>query len=377
VFARDKQLPPTGDWNIWLLLAGRGFGKTRTAAEFVRDQIENHDVKSITFVGRTPAELRDYMIEGVSGILNIYPPDARPLYEPSKSRITWKNGARAILRSSESPDSCRGAASDLIWCDEIAAYKHPQLIWDNLMFGLREGKNPRVVCTTTPRPIQFLKDLIARKDCVTVTGSTYENKDNLAKVFIEQIIEPYAKTRIGRQEIFAEILEDIEGALWKFKLIDDLRVKTHPELKRVVIGVDPAGSANKKADETGIIVVGIGIDEHMYVLKDSSFHGTPEQWAAEVVRLFDLHKADKIIAESNFGGDMVKSSKSKFIRAEPISSIYEQMKAHHVGLFQELENEMCTYTGDTKEKSPNRLDALVFAANEVMLNSNEPQLLFL
>jgi phage terminase large subunit-like protein len=262
------------------------------------------------------------------------------------------------------------------------------------MFGLREGKNPRVVCTTTPRPIQFLKDLIARKDCVTVTGSTYENKDNLAKVFIEQIIEPYAKTRIGRQEIFAEILEDIEGALWKFKLIDDLRVKTHPELKRVVIGVDPAGSANKKADETGIIVVGMGIDEHMYVLKDSSFHGTPEQWAAEVVRLFDLHKADKIIAESNFGGDMVKStlqtkrqnlpvdvthsSKSKYIRAEPISSIYEQMKAHHVGLFQELENEMCTYTGDTKEKSPNRLDALVFAANELVLNPpNLPQIIFI
>lgn len=393
--ARPKQLPPDGDWDTWMVLAGRGFGKTRTGAEWIRELVEKTDRKlRIALVGRTPSDVRDVMIYGPTGIMTISPPWNRPLHEPSKRRLTWKNGSVAITYSYQNPDELRGPGKDFAWCDELASAPTSES-WDNLMFGMREGEHPQTLITTTPRPTSLIKTLA--KSSIVVTGSTYENKENLAKSYIKYIEEKYANTRLGRQEIFAEILEDIEGALWTLATIDRNKVKSIDRklLSRIVVAVDPSASSDKDSDETGIIVCGLGTDTFGYVLDDFTILGTPNERAHQIKRAYEKWEADFIIAEKNNGGDMVEymiktvdpqnkmpvklvhASRGKFTRAEPIAALYEQNKIKHVddgtGRLQLLEDELCSWT-PIISLSPNRLDALVWGFTKLMLNDRSPRL---
>ncbi|PZN08384.1 MAG: ATP-binding protein [Bacillota bacterium] len=394
-WARPKQLPPEGPWRIWLILAGRGFGKTRTGAEWVREQVERHGRRRIAIVGRTAADVRDVMVEGESGILSISPPWFRPVYEPSKRRLTWPNGAIATLYSADEPDLLRGPQHDAAWADELAAWRRPEA-WDNLMFGLRLGPDPRVVVTTTPRPVKIIRDLLQDPTCVVTRGSTYENAANLAPAFLEQIISRYEGTRLGRQELYGEVLDDVPGALWQRKRIDELRVREAPELVRVVVAIDPAVTSEEGSDETGIVVAGRGVDGHAYVLADRSCRMSPDGWARRAVKAYYDFDGDRIVGEVNNGGDLVetvirtvdpkvpykavRASRGKAVRAEPVAALYEQGKVHHVGTFEHLEDQLCQITPDGYQGagSPDRADALVWALTELMLEDYaEPDILWL
>ena len=383
-WGRPAQFAPQWDWNYWLIMAGRGFGKTRCGAEWVRQQVKTS--KLVNLIGATVDDARDIMIEGESGILAICPPDERPTYISHKRRLEWPNGARSLIFTADEPERLRGKQHMKLWCDEVCAWRY-QESWDQAMFGLRLGRLPQAVVTTTPKPIKMLKDLLADERTALTTGSTYDNQDNLAPTFLHKIIARYEGTRLGRQELLAEVLEDTPGALWKRSRIDELRVKEVPRLRRVVVAIDPAVSTKEGSDETGIIVAGLGFDDHIYVLADLSGNYTPDEWATEAIRQFDKWKADRIIAEVNNGGDMVEAairtkrksisykavhaSRGKVIRAEPVSALYEQGKAHHVGAFAILEDQMCVFTTDYDRTkmgySPDRLDALVWAATELGL----------
>ena len=258
LWARPKQLPPTGAWAVWLVLAGRGFGKSRTGAEWVRDMVETGKARRIALVGPTAADVRDVMIEGESGILAVCPPWNKPIYEPSKRRLTWPNGAIATAYSADEPERLRGPQHDAAWCDELCAWRYP-MAWDMLIFGLRLGDDPRCVVTTTPKPVKLVRDLVKDSTTTITTGSTYENEENLAEPFIKAVKKRYEGTRLGRQELHAEILDDNPGALWKRKQIEDLMVREHPPLLRIAVAVDPAVSANATSDETGIVTGGIGL----------------------------------------------------------------------------------------------------------------------
>ena len=399
-WARPSQLPPEGDWLVWLILAGRGFGKTRCTVEWVRREVEAGRAGRVALVGATASDIRDIIVEGESGILNTAQPSFMPKWEPSKLRLTWPNGAQAFCYSAEEPDRLRGKQHDAAACDELASWKQPET-WDQLMFGMRLGKQPRVVIATTPRPTPIIKGLVHRgkldpQDVHITKGSTYDNRANLAPSFIETIIQRYEGTRLGRQEISGALLDDNPGALWKRARIDELRVKSAPELRRIVVAVDPAVTANANSDETGIVVVGLGDDGHAYVLEDASISATPAQWGARVVRAYRTHNADKIIAEVNQGGDLVeaviraadqyapyravRATRGKAVRAEPVAALYEQGRVHHVGMHGELEDQMVEWdpstTGqgkrvDSDDKrtrgSPDRVDALVWALSELML----------
>lgn len=381
---RPKQSLPPGSWITWLILAGRGFGKTRTGAETVRIWAKNFPI--IHIVGATAADARDIMIEGESGILAISPPYERPNYEPSKRRLTWPNGSKAIIFSADEPDRLRGPQCHKAWADELASWRYPDA-WDQLNFGLRLGTSPQVIVTTTPRPTKIIRGLAKDKTTHLTIGTTYENRDNLADAFFHHILTQYEGTRLGRQEINAEILEDIEGALWNSKLIELSRVKTHPELTRVVVAIDPAATSKKDSDKTGIVVCGKGIDGHGYVLEDRSGIYSPQQWARVAIGLYEKHKADRIVAEINNGGEMcehvlrsqvsnvsyksVHATRGKAIRAEPIVSLYEQGKCHHVGILPELEEEMTGWAPDLGLSSPDRLDALVWAFTDLMLGKTD------
>ena len=384
LWRRPKQTTPTGAWRVWLILAGRGFGKTRTGAEFVREQIDAGNARHIALVGATAADVRDTMVEGESGLLAIYPPDRRPRYEPSKRRVTFHNGATASAYSADEPDRLRGPNHDLAWADELAAWRYPDA-WDQLMLGLRIGDHPRVVVTTTPRPTPIIQRLMKQTDgSVAVTrGSTYENSANLADDFLSEMKRRYEGTRLGRQELHAEILEDVEGALWSRDEIDADRRADAPATRRVVVAIDPAVSSNEDSAETGIVVAGFGIDDHGYVLDDRSLRGTPTDWARTAVDAYHDNKADTIIAEANQGGDMVKhvlrtidstvpiklvhASRGKRTRAEPVAALYEQHRIHHVGFFHALEDQLCSWVPDLGV-SPDRLDALVWAFTELMID---------
>lgn len=385
-WARPKQKEPTVSWYIWILLAGRGFGKTRVGAEQVRKWVEQ-GYKRIALVGQTPAEVRDTMVEGESGILNISPPWNRPSYEPSKRRLTWPNGAIATAYSAENPDLLRGPQHDKAWVDELAKFKYPQETWDNLMFGLRLGDNPQTVITTTPKPIKTLKEIMQYNKVYITRGHTHENKANLAQAFIDTILDKYEGTRIGRQEIYAELLEDNPDALWQRDNIEGLRVTKHPELKRIIIAIDPQATNEETSAETGIVAAGLGADGQGYILDDLSIKATPDMWGRSAVTGYYKFSADRVIGEVNNGGDMVEytirtvdpnvpfkkvhASRGKQIRAEPVSALYEQGKVHHVGTFPELEDQMCEWVpGDT---SPDRLDALVWALTELMLEKEKPK----
>ena len=378
--ARNNQTPPDGLWTAWILLAGRGFGKTRAGAEWIRSQVESGKARSVALVARTPAEIRDTMIQGPSGLLSICPPWFMPEYESTKRKLTWPNGATAHLFSSYEPDQLRGPQFDAAWCDELASWKYPRDTWDNLAFALRLGADPRCVVTTTPKPIALLRELVARPDMIVTRGTTYDNEDNLAPSFYAHIRSRYEGTRTGRQEIHADLLDQSEDALWERQWIDDSRVERAPEsLARVVVAIDPAVSSNPRSDETGIVAAGIDSDKRCYVLADGSGRMSPNKWANRALALYDKHYASRIIGETNNGGDLVgevlraasgggtftfqkvNASRGKYARAEPIAALYEQGKVHHVGTFPELEDQMCTWTPHTTDVSPDRMDALVWA----------------
>ncbi|MGY3590138.1 putative phage terminase large subunit-like protein [Bradyrhizobium sp. USDA 4341] len=385
--ARASQLPPPGDWLGWLAMAGRGWGKTFTGAGWVNELVETGTAGRIALVAPTAADARDTIVEGQSGLLRMAPPWNRPQYEPSKRRLTWSNGAIATTFSSEEADRLRGPEHDAAWADELAAWNEPQATWDMLMFGLRLGKHPRWLATTTPRPIKLLKEILARegRDVVVTRGSTFENEANLAPTFLAAVRQRYEGTRLGRQELNAELLSDMPGALWQLDWLDRDRVSVAPELRRIVVAIDPAVSNNEGSDETGIIIAGITRDDHVYVLEDLSGRYAPHEWAAKAIEAYRRHKADRILAEVNNGGAMVEAtiraldprvsfkavhaSRGKVVRAEPIAALYEQRRVHHVGNFTMLEDQQCAFTSDFDRArsgySPDRVDALVWALTEL------------
>ena len=329
------------------------------------------------------------MIEGPSGILTVSPKHDRPLYEPSKRRLTWSNGAIATTFSADEPERLRGPQFDFMWADELAAWNYPAA-WDMALFCLRQGKQPRAVVTTTPKPTKIIRDLVNREgqDVAITRGSTFENAANLAPAFLSEITKRYQGTRLGRQELQAEILDDVPGALWQRAWIDRDRRERAPELKRIVISIDPAVKSGEDSDETGILVAGVGHDDHGYVLQDLSGRYAPHEWAKVAIAAYHRHQADRIIAEVNNGGEMVElvlrqvdatvsfravhASRGKVTRAEPISALYEQGRVHHVGAFDLLEDQCCAFATDFDRAkagySPDRMDALVWALTELMLN---------
>lgn len=386
-WARGEQFPPGGkEWFVWFIKSGRGWGKTRTGAEFVRDRVAK-GARKIAIVGQTKADVRDTMIEvGDSALLKVCPPWDRPLYEPSKRRLIWKNGAIGMIYSGDEPNQLRGPQHDTAWVDELAKFKYPQDTWDNLEMGMRLTESPQVCLTTTPRPIPIIKELLKDPTTVTVSGKTFDNEANLPEIYLRRIKRKYSGTRLGRQEIDGEVLEDNPRALWHLSKIDEYRVQAAPTLIRVVVAIDPAVSTGPDSCDTGIVAAGLGSDGHGYVLSDKSLMATPKAWAAEAVGMYYALKADRVVAEVNNGGDMVEStvrmydeevsykavhaSRGKAIRAEPVSALYEQGRVHHVGCFPELEDQMCNWVPGDSTKN-DRMDALVWALTELMVTDSE------
>jgi phage terminase large subunit-like protein len=382
LWARDAQLPPPGDWTNWLILAGRGFGKTRTGAEWVREAVKTSPHTNL--IGPTADDARDIMIEGESGILAACPKRERPVYMPSKRRLNWPNGAKSLIFTADEPERLRGKQHSALWMDELASWRYTEA-FDQAMFGLRLG-TPRCCITTTPKPSKIIRDLMADSATVLTRGSTYQNRANLANAFFASIIKAYEGTRIGRQELNAEVLDDNPRALWSRKAIDALRLRAAPLLRRVVVAIDPSVTSNENSDEAGIIVAGVGFDDHLYVLADYSVIGTPQEWATAAVQAYHFWQADRIIAETNNGGDLVEAvlrmvdplipyrkvtaTRGKVIRAEPIAALYEQGRAHHCGSFDRLEDQMVEFDPTINGPSPDRMDALVWAGTDLMLGGN-------
>ena len=381
-WARPNQLPPDGDWFCWMLLSGRGFGKTRTGSEWILSRVRQ-GYRHIAIIGKTAEDVRNVMVEvGESSILKVCAPWEKPIYEPSKKRLTWKNGAVATFFSSEEPESLRGPQFDSIWVDELAKFDNPDLLWDLMEMGLRLGNKPQVVVTTTPKPLKLIKRLVKDPKTVVTKGSTFDNAQNLNAAFLERIEAKYKGTRLGKQELYAEMLEDVEGALWSYKTIENNRVSTLPQLKRIVISIDIAITSNKiKSDKTGITVCGLGIDGLGYLIADLTGIYTPDQWATKAIWAYDNWKADRIVAEANQGGDLIEhtlrtinknisfkkvhASKGKVTRAEPIAALYEQNRIKHYGIFEELESQMTEWVpGDD---SPDNMDSMVWAFTELMV----------
>lgn len=380
--ARPNQIMPGDDWDIWLVLAGRGFGKTRTGAEAVREVVEKNTAERIGLVAETAADARDVM---VAELLRIFPTDERPIYTKSNRCVEFHNGAKAFTYNAVEPDQLRGPQHDFMWHDELAKWRYARETWDQAQFGLRLGRHPRQVVTTTPRPIELVKSIISGQEgkVHTTRGSTMENRANLAGGFIEHIYRVYAGTRKGRQELDAEVLSDMPGAIWAQSVIDSYRVSKAPELGRTVIGVDPAVTNTEDSDEHGLVAAGIGPDQVGFVLEDASMRGSPMEWARAAVALSKKYDADGIVVEVNQGGDMVahtiraiapnaniievRATRGKHVRAEPVAALYEQGRVRHVGQFPEMESQMCMFTtsGYEGEDSPDRVDALVWALTEL------------
>ena len=393
--ARPGQKAPGGDWRVWLMMAGRGFGKTRAGAEWVRGIAEADPKARIALVGATLGEARRVMVEGASGILAIAPHWCRPVFYPALRKLTWPNGAVATLFGAAEPESLRGPQFSHGWADEIAKWPFAEGAWDNLMMAMRLGRRPQVMATTTPRPVALVRRLVADAaagSVVVTRGRTADNRANLADGFVEAMERSYGGTRLGRQELDGELIEEVEGALWSRDLIERCRVAHVPgagdgvALHRVVVAVDPPASAH--GDACGIVVAGVGGDGLAYVIADASVEGcSPEQWARAVAAAATVHGADKVVAEANNGGAMVESvlraademlpvklvhaSRGKVARAEPVAALYEAGRVAHRGAFAQLEDEMCGlltgggYVGPGR--SPDRADALVWALTELML----------
>ena len=384
------QLAPPQDWSTWLILGGRGAGKTRAGAEWVRSQVEGATPLSpgrrskVCLIAETIDQAVDVMIRGDSGLLACTPADRTPVYHAGRKTLTWPNGAEAQVYSASRPESLRGPQFDCAWADELGKWKKARAAWDMLQMCLRLGDRPQCVVTTTPRANGVLEMLLDADSCVVTSAPTRENRANLADSFLDEVYKAYGGTALGRQELDGELVLDRPGAFWTRRMIDEGRVKAAPELKRVVVAVDPPSVSGASADECGIIVIGLGRDNVAYVLADRSSQGqTPAKWAAGAVAAYDDFQADRIVAEVNQGGDLVESmirqvapnasykavraTRGKTARAEPVSALYEQGLIRHVGGFPALEDQMCAFGADEVAKSPDRVDALVWAATELML----------
>jgi len=394
VWARDDQLPPSehDTWRVWLLLGGRGAGKTRAGAEWVRAQAlglwdgDARRARRIALIGETFADVRRVMIEGASGLLAVHAANERPLFEASNGRIVWPNGSVAHVFSAEAPDALRGPQFEFAWCDEIAKWREPDQVWDMLQFALRLGRSPRVCVTTTPRPLPFLKALLADAATVTKRASTHDNAGNLAPGFVTEMERRYQGSVLGRQELLGQIVEGEQGALWRRDWIESSRAGVVPDLRRIVVAVDPPVTATKNSDACGIVVAGEAEDGHVFVLADVTLEGRePHVWARAAVAAYHAYRADHIVAETNQGGDLVVAilkqmdenvpvrkvvaTRGKWLRAEPVAALYAEGRVSHVGRLEKLEAQMMAFGGDGRVggRSPDRLDALVWALTDLKL----------
>ena len=392
LWARADQLPPVGDWTTWLLLGGRGAGKTRAGAEWVKAQalgrapFAHAPAGRIALVGETHADVRDVMIEGVSGLLRIHRRSERPQWKPSLRRLDWPNGAVAQAFSSEDPEALRGPQFEIAWADEVAKWRHAEEVWDMLQFGLRLGARPRQVATTTPRPVPLVKRLIADPATVLSRASTRANAFNLAPRFLDTVVGRYTGTRLGRQELDGELIEDRDDALWHRDEIERARIDAAPPLARIVVAVDPPATSGERADACGIVACGVDGEGRGHVLADHSARGLrPTEWGVRALALWETLDADALVVEVNQGGEMVetilrelnpdvpvtpvRATRGKWLRAEPVAALYAQGRVRHVGSFPELEDELCDFgpEGLSSGRSPDRLDALVWALTHLML----------
>jgi phage terminase large subunit-like protein len=391
VWAHMGQRAPESDWRVWLIMAGRGYGKTRAGAEWVRAVAEYDPQARIALVAATLTDARSVMVEGESGLLTIAPPEKRPMFEPSLRRLTWRTGAQAMLYSAGEPESLRGPQHSHAWCDEIAKWSpvagKAESAWDNLLLGLRLGSATQVIATTTPRAVSLVARLVEDEETATTRGTTWDNGRNLPVTFLRSMRRRYGKTHLGRQELDGELIEDLPGALWTRALIEECREPAaSAPAARVVVGVDPPASSG--GDACGIVVCALGEDGVGRVLADASIlRPSPERWAKAVARAARLWQADRVVAEANQGGDMVESvlraaeialpvrlthaSRGKAARAEPVAALYEAGRVRHAGQFPALEDELCgLITGGAYQgpgRSPDRADALVWALTELML----------
>ena len=406
-WARDEQLEPDGDWNTWFVNAGRGFGKTRAGVEWVRDQVKR-GAKRIAAVAATNSDIERVMVKGESGFLSVcWQGDKTyagkkmgyPEWSPTKRTLTWDNGAQVQFFSAEEPERLRGPQFEIAWCDELAAWNKDMDTWSMLQFCMRLGKHPRIMVTTTPKPTKLVRQILKDPKTHVTTGSTFDNAANLAKTYLQAVKEQYEGTRLGRQELYAEVLEEAEGALWTTEMLDKASVKHDevPHLKRIVVALDPAVTSNAESDMTGIVVAGIDVNGVAYVLGDYTERLSPQGWASKAIQLYHQYQADRIVAEVNQGGDMVRTtihgedatipfkavraSRGKFARAEPISALYERGIVKHVAnppdgsSLNELETQMRTWEPLGSIGSPDRLDALVWAITDLSLNGYaKPQL---
>lgn len=385
-WARKNQIRPPGDWLYWLLLAGRGFGKTRTGAETVREWV-SEGARRIHLVGATASDVRNVMVQGESGLLQCFPPHQRPNYEPSKHIITFHTGAIAETFTADEPERLRGPQCDHFWADELAAWRFLEAAWENLTLGFRLGDNLQGVISTTPKPLPLIKEIMADPQTVVTRASSYENRSNLAPAFWK-VIRKYEGTRIGRQELEAEILEDIPGSLWNRGILDATRVRTFnlDLVIRVVVAIDPAVTAGENSSETGIIVAALQRTGHVLILDDLTCRESPLGWAKIAIAAYKSRRADRIVGEVNNGGDLVeaniravdpnvsyrsvRASRGKAVRAEPVAALYEQGRVHHVGSFGNLEDQMCGFVPGVEGKSPDRMDALVWAVTELLIDQD-------
>jgi phage terminase large subunit-like protein len=393
LYAHEHQRPPDGDWTTWLMIGGRGAGKTLAGAQWIRGLAAAVPPRArrIALVGETEHDVREVMIEGVSGLLAAHDPGKRPNWISSRRRVEWDNGAVAYAFSAEDPESLRGPQFDAAWCDELAKWRHAEATFDMLQFGLRLGERPRQVITTTPRPIPLLKRLMQERAGTVVTHApTQANAHFLAPAFLDGVLARYAGTRLGRQEIDGEIVDDRPDALWSRALIERRRVAQAPPLQRIVVAVDPPASSTKGADACGLVAAGRAEDGCCYVLADETVAGlSPAGWAAKAIALWRRLSADALVVEVNQGGDMVRAviaqvdanvpvnavhaRRGKYLRAEPVAHLYEQGRVKHVGAFADLEDEMCDFGLDalSSGRSPDRLDALVWAIASLSFGANE------
>ncbi len=406
--SRDSQLEPDGQWNVWFICAGRGFGKTFAGVQWVREQVKQGH-KRIAAVASTNSDIERVMVKGESGFLNLCwkgdktykgKPMGLPEWSPTKRTLTWANGAKVEFYSAEEPERLRGPQFSAAWCDELASWNKDQDTWDMLSFCLRLGKHPKVCVTTTPKSTTLVRKILKDPKTSVTTGSTFENSANLADTYLEAVKEQYEGTRLGRQELYAEILTENEGSLWTADMIDACQISRDelPELVRTVVAVDPAVSSNVESDSTGIVVAGLDINGLAYVLGDYTFKDKPEAWAQKVIDLYHEFGCSRIVYESNQGKDLIPSlfrtideniplkgvhaSTNKIARAEPVSALYERGKVFHVrnpedpdASLTELETQMTAYEPMGKQKSPDRYDAMVWALTELMLKGvSRPEL---
>ncbi|CAO4843981.1 MAG: hypothetical protein CNLJKLNK_00315 [Holosporales bacterium] len=380
--ARDNQKLPLGHWTTWLILAGRGFGKTRTGAETIRKLVFEQAARRIALIGGSICEIINVMLEGESGIITISPKHEKPKLNTTTNTLIWPNGATGYLIGATQPEKLRGPQFDMAWVDELAKFRQPLLIWEQLMLALRLGKNPRCLVTTTPKPVPIIKKLMDDPHTIVTRGTTFDNKENLSPVFINQIIQQFEATTLGAQELYGELLTQEAGALWQRSMIKYAQIDSK-KFKRVVVAVDPAATHHEQSDETGIVVAALTDDNIVFILDDVSGRFSPLDWGQRAVEAYRRYQADRLVAEVNKGGDMVerivksidfqisyksvRATRGKNIRAEPIAALYEQNRVFHIKPMRELEQQLCEYIPHKTHKSPDRLDALVWAVTELLL----------